>query len=117
MQQEKLKKHHALCLCKTCDEEIKTGKQMSDKWSKRSDSSRNETKRNTHEHDQSPKRQESITSPITQSKGEESLLEPPLPSNPGDDPEWEGSTEEPKKYHFLGRVQDGNKGIFCGMVY
>ena len=103
-----------MCLCDTCDEEIKTGKQTSDKWTKQNSSTKNETKRNIHECDLSPKRQESITRPITQSEGEESLLEPPDPSDPGDDPEWEGSTEEPKKYHFLGTVQDGNKGYLVG---
>ena len=57
MQQEKLKKkHHPLCLCETCDEEIKTGKQMTNKWSRKCSLSKNETKRNIHECDLSPKR-------------------------------------------------------------
>ena len=85
---------------------------MSDKWSRQSSLNKNVTKRNIHECDLCPKRRESITSPITQSEGKESLLEPPLPSDAGDYPEWEGSTEEPKKYHFSGTVQDGNKGYF-----
>ena len=59
---------------------------MSDRCTKQSSSNKNETKRNIHEHDLSPKSQESITSLITQSEGEESLLEPPPLSDPGNDP-------------------------------
>ena len=68
--------------------------------------------------DPSPtKRQELITSLVTPSESEASLSEPPPPSDPGDnpdDPEWTGFSEEPKKYHFSGTVQDGNKGYFVG---
>ena len=111
MQQEKLKNHPPLCLCEICDKEIKTRKQTSDKWSRQSSSNKNEAKRNIYKHEPSPKRSESITSPITQSKGEESFLEPPPPSDPGDDPEWEGSTEEPNNIISWEQYKMGIKDI------
>ena len=39
---------------------------------------------------------------------------PPPPSNPGENPEDDPSQMNPKKYHFSGTVQDGNKGYFVG---
>ena len=39
---------------------------------------------------------------------------PPPPSDPEENPEDDSSQTDPKKYHFSGTVQDGNKGYFVG---
>ena len=110
--QGKAEKHHALCMCETCDEEITNDK----KWEDDKGSSNKEPE--AHRHDPSPtKGQESITSLVTPSESKALLSEPPPPSDPGEDPdnpEWTGFSEKPKKYHFSGTVQDGNKGYFVG---
>ena len=41
-----------------------------------------------------------------------SPLLPPPPSNPGENPEDDPFQMNPKKYHFSGTVQDGDKGYF-----
>ena len=45
------------------------------------------------------------------------LPSPPLPpplSDPKENPEDDPFQTDPKKYHFSGTVQDGNKGYFVG---
>ena len=112
--QGKAGKHHALCMCETSDEETTNGK----KWESENGLSNKEKVSGAHRCDPSPiKGQESITSLVTPSESEASLSEPPPPSDPRDDPEdpeWPGFSEKPKKYHFSGTVQDGNKGYFVG---
>ena len=39
---------------------------------------------------------------------------PPPPLDPGENPEDDPFQTNPKKYHFLGTVQDGDKGYFVG---
>ena len=39
---------------------------------------------------------------------------PPSPSDPEENPEDDPFQTSPKKYHFSGTVQDGNKGYFVG---
>ena len=39
---------------------------------------------------------------------------PPPPSDPGENPEDDPFQTNPKKYHFSGTVQDGDKGYFVG---
>ena len=39
---------------------------------------------------------------------------PPPPSDPEENPEDDPFQTDPKKYHFSGTVQDGNKGYFVG---
>ena len=39
---------------------------------------------------------------------------PPPPSDPEENPEDDPFQMDPKKYHFSGTVQDGNKGYFVG---
>ena len=56
MQQEKVKKHPPLSLCEIWDKEIKTEKQMSNKWSRQSSWDKNEAERNIYEYEPSPKR-------------------------------------------------------------
>ena len=43
-----------------------------------------------------------------------SPLLPPPPSDPGENPEDDPFQTNPKKYHFSGTVQDGDKGYFVG---
>ena len=112
--QGKAGKHHALCMCETWDEEITNSK----KWEGDNGSNNKENVLGAHRCNPSPtKGQKSITSLITPSESKASLSELPPPSDPGDDPddpEWTGFSEEPKKYHFSGTVQDGNKAYFVG---
>ena len=90
----KAEKHHALCMCETCDEEITNGK----KWDNDKCSSNKEKVPETHRCNPSPtKGQEPITSLVTPSESEALLSEPPPPFDPGkdpDDPEWTGFSEK-----------------------
>ena len=102
--QERFKKHHPLCMCEICDEEITKEKQEGNNWSTQKGPHKKENELDTHKHDPSPKGQESITSTITQSESEESFPELSPPSDPGDEPQWPGFTDKTKKYHFSGTV-------------
>ena len=112
--QERFKKHYPLCMCEICDEKITQEKQEGNDWSKQNGSHKEENELDTHKCGLSLKEQESITSTITQSESKESFPELPPTSDPRDDPKWPGFTGKPKKYHFSGTVQDGNKAYFVG---
>ena len=110
--QDKAGKHHALCTSETCHKEVTNSK-------KREGDNGSSNKENVpgacRYNPSLTKGQESIRSLVTASESEASLSGPPPPSDPGDDPddpEWTGFSEEPKKYHFSGTVQDSNKGYF-----
>ena len=51
---------------------------------------------------------------LTPSSPLPSPLLPPSPSDPGENPEDNPFQMNPKKYHFSGTVQDGDKGYFVG---